>query len=118
MIDKYVLRDVSFTIEKGQVLSIVGENGAGKTTLVKLLARLYDPNEGDILFNGKNLKDISPEHIRSYMSIVFQDFNHYQLLVKENIAVGDIHDGENIDRIKDVATTTAKTRANTLILLP
>jgi len=95
-----VLENLSFDIKRGEVIAFVGENGAGKTTIVKLLTRLYDPTEGNVFFCGKNMRDIPPDSIRKNISVVFQDFNHYQILVRENIAVGDLNHFEDMEKIK------------------
>lgn len=101
-----VLNNLNFEIHQGQLAALVGENGAGKTTIVKLLARLYDPTEGEIKIGENNLKDCPVEFIRKNISVVFQDFNHYQMLVRENIGVGDVTEIENIKKINDVANLT------------
>ena len=93
--DQYVLRDVSFSIRPGETVAIVGRNGAGKTTLVKLLARFYDPTEGEILLDGHNLVEYDLVQLRQQMSIVFQDFLQYQLTIRDNITFGEIaHSGD------------------------
>ena len=70
------------------MLALVGENGAGKTTLVKLLARLYDPDEGRILLDGHDLEEYDLAELRANMGVIFQDFVRYHLTAAENIAVG------------------------------
>ena len=95
--DRYVLRNVSFSIRPGETVAIVGRNGAGKTTLVKLLARFYDPTEGEILLNGHSLVEYDLVQIRQQMSIVFQDFVQYHLTIRDNIAFGQIeHSGDTV----------------------
>jgi ATP-binding cassette subfamily B protein len=74
---------------------LVGENGAGKTTLVKLLARLYDPTEGRILLDGKDLKEYELEGLRYNLGIIFQDYIRYQMTFYQNIAVGNIKELDN-----------------------
>jgi ATP-binding cassette subfamily B protein len=91
-----VLRGVSFKIERGQALALVGENGAGKTTLVKLLTRLYEPTSGKILFNGLESGRFSSSSLQREMSIIFQDFGQYQLTVRENISLGQNQDEQTI----------------------
>jgi ATP-binding cassette subfamily B protein len=81
------------------VLALVGENGAGKTTLVKLLARLYDPDEGRILLDGVDLKDYDLGVLRANIGVIFQDFVRYHLTAAENIAVGRIEARADRDRI-------------------
>ena len=82
------LRDVSLTLRRGERLAIVGENGAGKTTLIKLLLRLYDPDEGRILLDGRDVTEISPEDYQSAFSAVFQDYRLWAFSVKENVCAG------------------------------
>jgi len=93
--EKWVLRDVSFTLHPGEKLALVGENGAGKTTLVKLLTRLYDPAEGRILLDGHDLRDYNLDGLRDAVGVIFQDYVKYHLTASENIAVGRIDDRNN-----------------------
>ncbi|MBF8255896.1 MAG: ABC transporter related [Anaerolineales bacterium] len=88
--DDWALRDVNLTIGPGEKIALVGPNGAGKTTLIKLLARLYDPTEGQILFNGVDLRDLDPGELRRRIGVIFQDFVHYHLAASENIGFGQI----------------------------
>ncbi|WP_020579426.1 ABC transporter ATP-binding protein [Actinopolymorpha alba] len=83
-----VLDGLELTIPAGGSLAIVGENGAGKTTLLKLLARLYDPDEGAILVDGRDLREYAPNSWRSQISVVFQDFVRYELTARDNVAFG------------------------------
>lgn len=84
------ISNVSFTMRKGEKLAIVGENGAGKSTIVKLLLRFYDPTEGTIVIDGKDLKSLNLKGWRSAISAVFQDFGQYYFTVNENVALGDV----------------------------
>ncbi len=88
LVDRDVLKGVSFRVERGQALALVGANGAGKTTIVKLMTRLYNPTSGRILVNGMDAQRFSPASLRREMSIIFQDFGEYQMTVRENIALG------------------------------
>jgi ATP-binding cassette subfamily B protein len=88
--ERWAVRHLSFRLQAGEVLALVGENGAGKTTLVKLLARLYDPDEGRILLDGRDLRDYDLEALRAHIGVIFQDFVRYHLTAAENIAVGRI----------------------------
>jgi len=88
--DFWALRNLSFSIEPGEKLALVGENGAGKTTLVKLLACLYKPTEGRILIDGIDLLDYQLSDLRANIGIIFQDYIRYEMTVSDNIAVGDI----------------------------
>jgi ATP-binding cassette, subfamily B, bacterial len=80
----------SMPLHAGQVVALVGENGAGKTTLVKLLTRLYDPDEGRILLDGHDLREYDLGALRGNMGVIFQDFVRYNLRAADNIAVGRI----------------------------
>ena len=86
-----VLKNVSFTIQPGETLALVGLNGAGKTTLIKLLTRLYDPTAGQILLDGKDLREYDVKSLYQTFGIIFQDFGKYALTVEENIRLGNIH---------------------------
>ncbi len=101
--ERWALRHLSFELHAGEVLALVGENGAGKTTLVKLLARLYDPDEGRILLDGRDLRDYDLEDLRANIGVIFQDFVRYHLTAAENIGVGDIADMDNLGRIEAAA---------------
>ena len=85
-----VLQDISLTIHEGESIALVGENGAGKSTLVKLLLGLYEPDEGEIYFKGKNYRELDMNEFVKQIGVVFQDFVHFELLARENIAFGDI----------------------------
>ena len=95
------MRHLGFTLRAGEVLALVGENGAGKTTLVKLLARLYDPDEGRILLDGHDLREYDLDALRANIGVIFQDFVRYHLTAAENIAVGQIEAREDRARIVD-----------------
>jgi len=88
--ERWAVRHLSFTLHAGEVLALVGENGAGKTTLVKLLTRLYDPDEGRILLDGHDLREYDLNALRGNMGVIFQDFVRYNLSAGDNIAVGNI----------------------------
>jgi ATP-binding cassette subfamily B protein len=92
-----VLKGVSFTINAGERVALVGENGAGKTTLIKLLSRLYDPIEGAITCNGVDLREIEPEAYHARIGAVFQDFAQFDLTARENIGFGDIASFRNTE---------------------
>lgn len=87
--DRDVLRHVSLLIRPGETVVIVGLNGAGKTTLVKLLTRLYDPVEGEILLDGRDIRDYDVEQLYGLFGIIFQDFGKYAVTAGENITFGD-----------------------------
>jgi ATP-binding cassette subfamily B protein len=100
---EWALRNVSFTLRVGEKLALVGENGAGKTTLVKLLARLYDPTEGRILVDGIDLQEYQMESMRERIGVIFQDFVRFYLKASENIAVGNIADLDDREKIVESA---------------
>lgn len=87
---KLVLKNVSFKIESGENIAIVGRNGAGKTTIVKLLCRFYDVTSGEILINGINIKRVNLSEWYKFLGTLFQEFMHYDFTVKENIMLGNI----------------------------
>ena len=95
--EKLVLNNISFFLPPKESVAIVGENGAGKTTLIKLLARLYDPSEGKILIDDKDIREYDLESLHRMFSVIFQDYTRYPLTVRENIGFG------NIDKIDDIA---------------
>ena len=88
--ERWAVRGLTFTLRAGEILALVGENGAGKTTVVKLLARLYDPDEGRILLDGHDLREYDLFEIRANIGVIFQDFVRYHFTAADNIAVGRI----------------------------
>ena len=101
--ERWAVRHLDFTLHAREVLALVGENGAGKTTLVKLLARLYDPDEGRILLDGRDLREYDLAQLRSNIGVIFQDFVRYHLSARDNIAVGRIEARNDRQRIVDAA---------------
>ena len=101
--DTYVLQDINFFIRPAERIALVGLNGAGKTTLIKLLTRLYDPTEGQILMDGVDLRDFDLTSLNQRFGVIFQDFVRYQFSVKENIGFGQIDQLDNMERIQDSA---------------
>lgn len=101
--ERWALRGVSLEFRPGERIALVGENGAGKTTLVKLLARLYDPDEGRILLDGTDLREYDLDDLHRNIGVIFQDFVRYELLLRENIAVSEISAREERDRIETAA---------------
>src|SRR5690349_4040773 len=101
--ERWAVRHLRFTLRAGEVLALVGENGAGKTTLVKLLARLYDPDEGRILLDGRDLREYDLRALRANIGVIFQDFVRYHLTAGENIAVGRIEARDDRLRIVEAA---------------
>jgi ATP-binding cassette subfamily B protein len=101
--ERWAVRHLSFALHAGEVLALVGENGAGKTTLVKLLTRLYDPDEGRILLDGYDLREYDLDALRGNMGVIFQDFVRYNLSAGDNIAVGKIAARDDQVRIERAA---------------
>jgi ATP-binding cassette subfamily B protein len=97
--ERWAVRGLSFTLRAGEILALVGENGAGKTTLVKLLARLYDPDEGRIVLDGHDLREYDLFALRASIGVIFQDFVRYHLSAADNVAVGRIEARDDRPRI-------------------
>ena len=98
-----VLKNIDLKIAPGEVIAIVGANGAGKTTLIKLLCRLYAPTTGRITLDGIDLHDYAPQDLQRQISVLFQDYLHYQLTVSENIWLGNIEVDPTPERIGQAA---------------
>ena len=94
---EWALKDVNFTIRKGDRVSIVGRNGAGKSTVVKLLCGMYEPTEGKILFDGRSKEEIAPAAYRKMMAAVFQDFKVLSFSIEDNILMGKSSDEKRLD---------------------
>lgn len=101
--ERWANRHLNFTLSAGEKIALVGENGAGKTTLVKLLARLYDPTEGRILLDGYDLREYNLLELRKNVGVIFQDYIRYQMTVAQNVAVGNIDEKGNRERIEDAS---------------
>jgi ATP-binding cassette subfamily B protein len=97
------LRDIDLHIRPGESLALVGQNGSGKTTLIKLLTRLYDPDRGRILLDGRDLRDWDDATLRQRIGVIFQDFARYQMRVGENVGVGDVDHFEDRERWRQAA---------------
>ncbi len=125
--DRWAVRNVHFRLQPGERLALVGENGAGKTTLTKLLARLYDPTEGRILLDGRDLREYDLASVRRAIGVIFQDFERYSLRFEENIGVGEISRvqahldaapngaAESREVPEEIATAAEKSLANSLL---
>ena len=114
--DRWALRGVDVFVPKGQSLALVGENGAGKTTFIKLLAGLYDPTEGRVLLDGRDVRTWDERELRARIGVIFQDFNEYQLALRENVGFGSVDHLEDELRVgravdqggaKELVTTLA-----------
>jgi len=100
---EWALRDVSLCIQPGEKIALVGPNGAGKTTLIKLLTRLYDPTEGEILLDGVDLRDYDLHDLRQRVGVIFQDFVRYHVSAAENVGFGQIEALDDRPRIVGAA---------------
>jgi ATP-binding cassette subfamily B protein len=100
--NRVALNGISLTLYPGETVALVGENGAGKSTMVKLLSRLYDPTEGNILIDGENIKDLDIHAFRQSIGVVFQDFCRYSLTIGENISLGDISTLDKSDNLNNL----------------
>ena len=98
-----VVQNINFRLHPNEKLALIGENGAGKTTLVKLLARLYDPTEGQILLDGIDLREYDVEDLRREIGVIFQDYMRYDLLVRENIGFGKVDSLGDRPRVESAA---------------
>jgi ATP-binding cassette subfamily B protein len=90
--ERWAIRHVNLAIAPGERIALVGENGAGKTTITKLLARLYDPTEGRILLDGRDLREYDLASVRESIGVIFQDFVRYDMRFDENVGVGQIQE--------------------------
>ena len=104
--EHWAVRHLSFTLKAGEVVALVGENGAGKTTLVKLLTRLYDPDEGRILLDGRDLREYDLDGLRGNIGVIFQDFVRYNFTAGDNIAVGRIEARADAARVQRAAESS------------
>lgn len=101
--DRWALDGLSFQVPAGGVVAIVGGNGAGKSTLIKLLCRFYDPDEGRVLVDGKDVRDLAREDLRRHITVLFQDPVRYHATAAENIAQSDLSALEDASRIRAAA---------------
>jgi ATP-binding cassette subfamily B protein len=101
--DVLVLRDINLRIHPGERIALVGLNGAGKTTLIKLLTRLYDPTEGQVLLDGVDLREYDLTSLHQRFGVIFQDFVRYQFTVRENIGFGQVDVMDDSARISEAA---------------
>jgi ATP-binding cassette subfamily B protein len=107
-----VLKNFNFTLSPGESVALIGENGQGKTTIVKLITRLYDPTEGQILLDGVDLREYDLADLHSEIGVIFQDFMRYEMTARENIAMGRIEVDHGLD---EIARAAEKSRASDVI---
>jgi ATP-binding cassette subfamily B protein len=100
---RLVLNRMNFRLRPGERVALIGENGQGKTTLVKLITRLYDPSEGEILLDGVDLREYDLEDLHREIGVIFQDFMRYEMTARDNIAVGRLEDIDNLPLLQNAA---------------
>src|ERR1700748_376784 len=98
-----VLKNFNFSLKPGERIALIGENGQGKTTIVKLITRLYDPTEGQILLDGVDLRDYDLDDLHHEMGVIFQDFMRYEMTARENIGVGRVEHQSTDEEIERAA---------------
>jgi ATP-binding cassette subfamily B protein len=109
---RLILNRLNFELRPGERVALIGENGQGKTTIVKLMTRLYDPTEGQVLLDGIDLRDYQLEDLYREIGVIFQDFMRYEMTARENIAVGRI---EEIDNLRLLQLSAQKSMADEVI---
>jgi ATP-binding cassette subfamily B protein len=100
---RQILHNFNFHLRPGERVALIGENGQGKTTIVKLITRLYDPSEGQILLDGVDLRDYDLDDLYRRIGVIFQDFMRYEMTARENIAVGRVEELEQLEHIQIAA---------------
>jgi ATP-binding cassette, subfamily B, bacterial len=100
---RLILKNLNFTLHTGERVALIGENGQGKTTIVKLITRLHDPTEGQVMLDGIDLREYSLEDLYREIGVIFQDFMRYEMTARENVAVGRIEEIEDIEAIEAAA---------------
>ena len=102
--DVAAVRGVNMQVRAGEIIAIVGENGSGKTTLAKIIAGLYEPDEGAVRWDGTDIREWSAASVRSHISVIFQDSVRYALSARDNIAVGDVSKRPSLQRVRMAAS--------------
>ncbi|MGA8877297.1 MAG: ABC transporter ATP-binding protein [Candidatus Korobacteraceae bacterium] len=110
--ERRILKNLDFTLHVGERVALIGENGQGKTTIVKLITRLYDPTEGQVLLDGVDLREYSLDDLYKEIGVIFQDFMRYEMTARENIAVGRI---EEIGNTEEIVSAAHKSLADEVI---
>ena len=98
--DKPAIENMSFVIEPGEVIGLVGVNGAGKTTIVRLLLRFYEPQSGEILLNGTDIRDFTMSSLWSVFGVCFQEVEHYAMKLRENVTLSDITREDDMESVE------------------
>jgi ATP-binding cassette subfamily B protein len=115
--ERYVLRNFNFILEPGERIALIGENGQGKTTVVKLITRLYDVTEGQILLDGVDLRDYSIEDLHHEIGVIFQDFMRYEMTARDNIIVGRVDGNGSLESLRSawIEEAARKSQASQVI---
>ena len=115
--ERFVLRNFNFVLAPGERVALIGENGQGKTTVVKLITRLYDVTEGQILLDGVDLRDYSVEDLHHEIGVIFQDFMRYEMTARENILVGRVDGNGSLEsiRLASIEEAARKSQASQVI---
>src|SRR5207245_3392497 len=98
--ERLVIDRLNFHLHPGERVALIGENGQGKTTIVKLITRLYDPTECQVLLDGVDLREYDLEDLYREIGVIFQDFMRYEMTASENIAVGQIEQLKNVPLLR------------------
>ena len=106
------MKNFNLTLSLGERIALIGENGQGKTTVVKLITRLYDPTEGQILLDGIDLREYSIEDLHRQIGVIFQDFMRFEMTARENIAVGSV---DQLNQQDDIELAAHKSLADTVV---
>jgi ATP-binding cassette subfamily B protein len=101
--ERWILRGLNLKVEPGERIALIGQNGQGKTTIVKLMTRLYDPTKGQVLLDGVDLREYNVEDLCGEIGVIFQDFMRYEMIARENIAVGRIESFDDLPAIEAAA---------------
>jgi ATP-binding cassette, subfamily B, bacterial len=110
--ERWILQDLNFRLEPRERIALIGQNGQGKTTIVKLMTRLYDPTQGQVLLDGIDLREYDIADLCSEIGVIFQDFMKYEMTARENIAVGRI---ECLDDLESIESAAEKSLADGVI---
>jgi ATP-binding cassette subfamily B protein len=110
--ERTVLKNFNLTLHPGERIALIGENGQGKTTVVKLITRLYDPTEGQILLDGVDLREYSIEDLHRHIGVIFQDFMRFEMTARENIAIGSV---DRLDQQAEIELAAHKSLADTVV---
>ena len=115
--ERFVLRNFNFVLAPGERVALIGENGQGKTTVVKLITRLYDVTDGQILLDGVDLRDYSVEDLHHEIGVIFQDFMRYEMTARENILVGRVDGNGSLEsiRLASIEEAARKSQASQVI---